>query len=267
MNSSITPSLLEIVARREYVIEHLLQNHADKRELETALDVSRTTVNRAVNSLSDAECITYHDGKWSITLLGQVAYEEYKQLVARYEGLTTAQSLLHHLSPGTPLDGRLLTDMNILLAEPPAPHAPITQLEDLLQHSNQIKGLSSVVLPRYVPLFHHHIVERETDTELVLDVELIQYLCKSYPDEMYAVFESDTGMVWQHDQKPPFGLVLIDEEVVWFAVYDEDGGLKGAIINDSEAAIIWATEIFHSYRQQAEPALSRSGLTHSCDSN
>jgi len=149
--------------------------------------------------------------------------------------------------------------MDILLAEPPAPHAPITQLEDLLQHSDQIKGLSSIVLPRYVPLFHHHIVERETDTDLLLNVELIEYLWQNYPDEMDAVFESDDEIIRQLDQKPPFGLVLIDEEVVWFAVYDEGGGLKGAIVNDSETAVTWAAEIFRSYHQQAEQVLIRSG--------
>lgn len=154
---------------------------------------------------------------------------------------------------------RVLAGAEIVLAEPPAPHAPITQLEDLLNDSEQIKGLSSVVLPGYVPLFHHHIVKRGTDTDLILDVELVEYLWASYPDEMSAVLETDNGMVWWLDQKPPFGLVLIDEEVVWFVVYDEEGGLKGAIVNDGEAAVTWATEVFHSYRQQAEQVLVRGG--------
>jgi predicted transcriptional regulator len=259
MSGSISPPLLETVARRACVIKRLLEGHADKRELEAALDVSRTTVNRAVSSLSDAKCIAYRDGKWDVTLLGQLAYEEYEQLTTRYDGLTAAQPLLLHLPPRTPLDVQVLAGAEILLAEPPAPHAPITQLEDLLNDSEQIKGLSSVVLPRYVPLFHHHIVERGTDTDLVLDAELVEYLWASYPGEMGAVLETDNGMVWWLDQKPPFGLVLIDEEIVWFAVYDEDGGLKGAIVNESDAAVTWATEVFHSYRQQAEQVLVRDG--------
>ena len=259
MSGSISPSLLETVARRACVIEHLLEDHADKRELEAALDVSRTTIDRAVSSLSDAECIVCRDGKWEVTLLGQLACEEYEQLTARYEGLTAAQPLLLHLPPETPLDVRLLVDAEIVLAEPPAPRAPTAQLKDLLQHSDQIKGLSSIVLPEYVPLLHHHIVERETDTDLILDVELVEYLWASYPDKMSAVLGTDNGMVWWIEQKPPFGFVLIDEAVVWFAVYDEDGGLKGTIVNESDAAVTWATDVFHSYRQQAEQVLVRGG--------
>lgn len=259
MSGTISPPLLEIVARRACVIKRLLENHADKRELEATLDVSRTTVDRAVSSLCDAECVVCRDGKWEVTLLGQLAYEEYELLTARYDGLTAAQLLLLHLPPGTSLDVRLLVDAEVLLAEPPAPHAPTAQLEDLLQHSDQIKGLSSVVLPRYVPLFHHHIVERETDTDLILGAELVEYLWASHPSETSAVLDTDNGMIWWLKQRPPFGFVLIDEEVVWFAVYDEDGGFKGTIVNDSDAAITWAIEVFHSYRQQAEQVLVRGG--------
>lgn len=259
MSGSISPSLLETVARRAYVIEHLLEDHADKRELEAALDVSRTTVDRGVSSLSDAECIICRDGKWKVTLLGQLAYEEYEQLTARYESLTAAQPLLFHLPPETPLDVRLLVDAEIKLAEPPAPRKPTAQLEDLLQHSGQIKGISSIVLPEYVPLFYRHIVDRETDTDLILDAELVEYLWASYPDKMSAVLETDNGMMWWLEQQPPFGFVLIDEAVVWFAVYADDGGLKGTIVNDSDAAVAWATDMFHSYRQQAEQVLVRGG--------
>jgi len=259
MSGSISPPLLETIAHRACVIQCLLDDRADKRELEAVLDVSRTTVDRAVSSLDDAGCIVYQDGKWEVTLLGKLAYNEYEQLAARYRGLTAAQPLLDHLSPETPIDVRLPTGAEVLLAEPPAPHAPVTQLEDLLNDSEQIKGLSSVILPTYVPLFYHHIVERGTDTDLVLDTELVEYLWASHPDEIDAVLETDNGIVWCLEQKPPFGFVLIDEEVVWFAVYDEDGGLKGTIVNDSEAAVTWATEVFHSYRQQAERVLVRGG--------
>jgi predicted transcriptional regulator len=252
MSGSIAPPLLETVARRAPVIKRLLEENADKRELEAALDVSRTTIDRAISSLSDKGCIICRDGKWKVTILGQFAYEEYEQLTTRYRSLINAQPLLVHLSPKTSLDVRVLADAKVILAEPPAPHAPITQLEDLLQHSEQIKGLSPVVLPRYVPLFQHHIVERETDTDLIFGTDLVEYLWTNHRDEMRIILKTDNGTVQRTNQKPPFGFVLIDEKVVWFAVYDEDGGLKGAVINYNEAAVAWATEVYDSYREQAE---------------
>lgn len=259
MSGSISPSLLETVARRACVIKHLMEDRADKRELEATLDVSRTTVDRAVSSLSEVGCIAQRDGKWHVTLFGQLAYEEYEQLTANYEALTAAQPLLSHLPLEAPVDVDLLADAEISLAEPPAPHGLVTQLEDLLEHSDQIRGLSPVALPSYVPLFYHHIVERGVETDLILDSDLVEYLWATHSREMDGVLDTDNGMIWWLEQKPPFGFVLIDAEVVWFAVYDEDGSLKGTLINDTDAAVTWATEAFHSYRQQAERVLLRGG--------
>lgn len=258
MSGTISPPLLETVARRAPVIECLLKEPADKRELELVLDVSRTTVDRAVRRLSEAECITQRDGKWEITLLGRLAYEQYKQLTLKYEGLITAQTLLSHLPSGTPFDVRILVDAEILPAEPPAPHMPTDRLEELLDGSNRARGLSSVVLPKFISLFYHHTVEQDTNTNLVLESELVEYLWNAHAQKMCAVIESDSGSVWSLDQSLPFGLVLIDGDIVWIAVYDEDGGLKGAIINDNPATIKWATSMFHSYRQQAEQESVRS---------
>ncbi|MFY4815000.1 helix-turn-helix transcriptional regulator [Haloarcula sp. AONF1] len=252
MSGSIAPPLLETVARRASVIKRLLENRADKRELEADLDVSRTTIDRAIRRLTDADCIVCQDGKWEVTLLGQFAYEEYEQLATGYRSLIVAQPLLDHLSPTTPVDMRVITDADVLLAEPPAPHEPVTKLEDLLQYCERVKGLSSVVLPRYVSLFHHHIVDCGTDTNLIFGSELVGYLWTNHRDEMEMILKTDNAKVWETDQKPSFGVVLIDEEVVWFAVYGSNGGLKGTIINDSDSAISWAIEVLQSYRQQSK---------------
>lgn len=259
MSGSISPPLLETVARRACVINHLLEDPADKRELETVLDVSRTTVDRAISDLKDIECIIDRDGKWEVTLFGRLVYEEYKQLVTRYESLNSARPLLRHLSTETSLDVCLLVGADILLADQPAPHAPVTRLEELLQNSQQIKGISPVVIPIYVELFYQQIIERETDTDLILNDELVEYLWANYPNKMDAVLSTDNGRVWWLNQGLPFGFVLIDDEVVWFAVYDDNGGLKGAIVNDTDAAVTWAADVFHTFRQQSEQVLVRGG--------
>ena len=76
---------------------------------------------------------------------------------------------------------------------------------------------------------------------------------------MDAILGTENGMVWWLKQLPPFGFVLIDEEVLWLAVYDDDGGLKGAIVNDTDAAVTWATDVFQTYCQLGEQILVRSG--------
>lgn len=258
MSGSITPPLLETVARRACVIRVLLENRADKRELEASLDVSRTTINRAVDSLRECGCIVQRDGKWEVTLFGRLAHEEYERLRKRYEALTDAQPLLLQLPIDTSFDCTLV-DSEVLLPELPAPHAPIKRLEELLTNCSQIQGVSPVVLPDFVRLFTEQIVELGIDTELVLQDDLVDYLCVTYPDELDAALEMENATIWRLDQTIPFGLVLIDEKFVWSAVYDEDGGLKGAIVNDTDSAITWGNNVFHRYRKLATQVKRHGG--------
>lgn len=259
MSGSISPPLLETVARRACVINVLLEDQADKRELEDSLDVSRTTVNRAVDSLHECGCIVQRSGEWRVTLLGQLAYQEYERLRQRYEALTDSQSLLRYLPTETSFDICVLVDAEVVLAEHPSPHAPIKRLEALLEDCSHIRGLSPVVLPVFVSLFSEQIAELGTDTELVLKDDLVDYLCVTYPDELNGVLEAENATIWHLDQTIPFGLVLIGERIVWIAIYDEDGGLKGAIVNDTDSAISWATDVFRRYREPATQVIRRGG--------
>jgi len=255
MSGEIAPALLETVARRSSVIETLLEARADKRELEEALDVSRTTIDRAIDRLGDAGCVCYHDGTWGVTLLGRLAYEEYDRLSERYRSLVAARSLLDQFPSETAIDMRLLTGAEVSVAEPPAPHTPLAELESLLDGCEHVRGLSSVVLPKYISLLYESTVENGVDTTVVFDADLVEYLRTHHAETVSDVLEAEGGAIWQCDQRPPFSFTVVDERVVWFAVYDEAGGLRGSIANDSPGAVAWATEAFRSYRQRAEPVL------------
>lgn len=259
MSGSISPSLLETVARRVSILDHLLEESADKRDLEGALDVSRATIDRAINSLSEAGCIDYQDGVWEMTLLGRLAHNNYKQLAREYEGLTLAQPVLRHLSTKIPLDADILIDADIHLAQAPAPHAPIQHLEKLLEQSQQVKGMSPVTLPKYIDLFYNQIVTQNTDTDLVLGDEVVEYLWLNYHSDMDDALKADNCRMWRLEDEPPFGLVLVDREAIWIGVHGDDGGLKGAIVNNTESAISWASDVFYSHQEQGENVLLRGG--------
>lgn len=141
------------------------------------------------------------------------------------DSLIAAQSLICHLPPDASLDAALLTNAEIVLPDSIAPHAPINHLETLLRQSKQIKGISPVVFPTYVPLFVHHIVERHVDVYLVFDNHFVEFLWANHPQMMNRVLDTENGLLWVRDHHPPIGFVLTNDDVVWVAIYDEDGGL------------------------------------------
>ena len=259
MREAIQSPLLSTIARRATILRKILDGYTSKRDLEDVLDVSRSTLDRAIRCLSDEQIITYQSGECVVTLYGQFALREYERLKEHYETLDTAKSLLLTLDPDISLDPRVLHGADIILAEQPAPHAPIDRLEDLLDRCRSVIGLSPVVLPRFVDLFYEHITERGVETELILDGDLVEYLWTAHPSKLRDVLDCEHCTIRWVEEIPEFGVVLIDADRVWISVYDDQGGLHGAIVNENSPALTWASDILSIYRSQAEPVLFRGG--------
>lgn len=249
MSGSIPTDLLEIIAKRARIMEQLRREPADKRKLESLLDVSRTTIDRAIDSLSGEGCIERRDGVWEITLLGRLAFEKYEQLTQQYEGLTYAQPILQHLSTEAPLDVDALVEADIVLAEIPAPHEPINRLGDIVENSEKAKVLAPVFLPKYIDVYHQ-LTAQNIDTELILNEDVAEYMWTNHHSDMGNFLQDETFTMWKTGKKLPFGLVLLDMEAVWVGIHDDDGGLKGAIINNTASAVKWAKNVFQRYREQ-----------------
>ncbi|MFB6235580.1 MAG: helix-turn-helix transcriptional regulator [Halopenitus sp.] len=256
MRERIDPQILGTIARRTSLLHRIRDGCRDKRELEQSLDISRSTLDRAVRRLSDEGVVRYQNGKCTVTLFGQLALEEYEQLNTRYEALDKSKPLLQVLNPDIPLDPQVFDGAHIVLSEKPAPHAPINGLEDHLEQCHSIIGFSPVVLPRYVEIFYEHAVERDVEIELILNCDLVKYLWTAYPSKLQDVLEQENTTVCRIDETTKIGIVVVDNEQVWIGVYD-DGGLEGAIINDNEFTLEWATDMLHTYRSQAEKVFLR----------
>lgn len=259
MREAIQPPLLSTIARRATLLRKILDGYTSKRDLEDVLDISRSTLDRAIRCLSDEQIVTYQGGECAVTLYGQFALREYERLKERYEILRDAKSLLLTLKPELSLDPCVLHGADVILAEQPAPHAPIDRLENLLDQCRTVVGFSPVVLPRFVDLFYEHITEHGIETELILDSDLVEYLWAAHTSKLRDVLDCEHCTIHWVEETPEFGIVLIDNDRVWIGVYDDRGGLTGAIVNNDDPALTWAMDTFCTYRSQAEQVLLRGG--------
>lgn len=250
MAESIDPPLLEKIARRATLIRNILDGHTQKRDLVQVSDVSRATLDRAIRCLNEKGIVSYQNGKCAVTLYGELALREYERLEDRYRSLNDAKSLLHSLDPESPLETRVLRDADVLFSDQPDPHAPIVCLERLLKDCDSIICLSPVVPPRFIGLFYPCVVEPSIETELMLRNEIVEYLRETYPSEMNEVLEAESSSMYKVEVHPTFGVVLLDNKTIWVGVYDDDGGLRGAIVSESPAALEWGTSQIRKRRSR-----------------
>lgn len=261
MRKPIQPPPLDTIARRATILHKILDGYTCKRDLDQTLDVSRSTLDRAVRCLSEEGIVSYQNGECTVTLYGQLALWEYERLETQYETLNEGKSLLLTLNSELSLDPRVLHGADIILAEQPAPHAPIDRLEDLLEQCRSVVGFSPVVLPRFVELFYEHIAERGVETELVLDGDLVEHLWASYASELRDVLDLEHCTINRVEKTPGFRIVSIDDDRIWVGVYDDHGGLEGAVVNANPPALAWADTLLRTYRSRAEQVHLRGGFT------
>lgn len=255
MSQAPLRALLEAIAGRAGLIECLDEGVTDKREIERRLDKSRSTINRWLSDLRDADVITSEADGHQLTVVGKLAYEQYIDFEHRFTDIFNAKPLLVYLPTDLEFDVRILEGAEVLLSDEIAPQEPILRLEDMVRkaQTRTVQGSSPVVLPRYVDFFYEQIVDEGLEAEFVLETDVLEYLLSAYHEEVSEIMDTGRGTFTRVDGRGlPYGLAIVDEEGVWVGIYEPGGGLRGAIINTSKSAIEWGHEQYDEVRSRAD---------------
>lgn len=253
MASSQLTDVLHLLARRADLLECLRDGIQDKRELEETLGVSRSTLNRALNDLEENHLAIEQVDAYTVTPGGNVAC----QIAQACKPLTKALPVLTHLPPDVLLEPALFRDATVIKADQPNPEAPIDHLENLVSAGTHVKGMSPVAFSRYVRFFYGQIVEQNVCADIVIDEGCFEYLWANHHEKMQAILEIEHCTFWQMDDEVPFGLAIVDDEQVWLGIHDEKGRVEGAIVNDSNAAVEWALDVYDQYCERSEQVFFR----------
>lgn len=247
--------LIAAVATRPEMVEVLLDEPHEKRSLVDHLDVSRSTVDRATRELETLGLIEYAPANLRPTEIGRDVIREYKAFETRLDGLVAASDLLTALNPNVNLKTELLTDAEIVPAEPVAPHVPGTHLKELLQGVDRITCLGRAY--SYAPamdLFHALVIQKGVQMETVFPTELLEFQQATNPKKITQIIEQDHVEAFTIE-KIPFGLFIGEtEDHTWICliVYNSENNIKGMILNTSDEAIKWGKRTFGRYKRQAE---------------
>lgn len=241
--SSPERTLLKRLSRRTELVERIREGVVDKRALTERLEVSRATVDRAVRELESAGVIERTGEGYALTLVGELAYAEFRRLLDRFETICRARELLVHLPREFEIDPAVLDDAEIVLAEQPMPHEPLERLEELIETHDRVTGYTSVAFPTTISAVHRQITETETEVELFLDERLVDRLRTDYEEGFRDALEAENATLRQLPPERGLDVMLASfgDRVVWMGVLD-DGDVRGAIILESDRAREWARE-------------------------
>ena len=246
------PEFLATIGRRADLLGALDGRAARKPELETELDVSRSTIDRGIRELEQRALIERTDGGYQRTLAGSLALEEYDRLRERVEGLARGGELLAALDRDVDLDSAMLAAATLIERERTSPYRPVEELYDIIDAATEVRAFDLTVHPQQADVYRRN-VEDGMVTELVLSAEVIERLVAAHATAFEATVETNRVGLWQATEELPYGLLVAETPsgpVAVVMVYS-DRGVVGCIRNDDPEAVAWARQRFERERDRA----------------
>lgn len=243
---------LAVMDRRGPLLRELADGARDKPALETALDVSRSTIDRGIRELEECALVERADGGYRRTLAGRLAIEEYDRVMGRVAGLSRGAELLSNLDASTELDASMLAGGRVVEADRASPHRPVEVLYDVVESARAVRGFSPAVHPEQVRTYRDRISEGGMVADLVLTDEVLERMASEYAEDFQGAFDEDRMRIWQADDDLPYSLTIAEtpEQTCAAVMVYGDRGILGCVLNDDPAAVAWAERRFRRERDR-----------------
>lgn len=240
--------LMEAV-RRAPMLAELRWGSATASELVDAVDLSRSTVHRATNSLEELDLIEKTDGAFELTSLGKIVAEETQQFGSRMSAAAALEPFLNAIdTDDVPIEH--FVGAKITRPEPRQPHASIQRIIDLIEASERLRMLSTVISPIYVDVGYREMMSG-MQIEAVFETQAVEIMVSEYEQKARETIGTGNFEVYMKDELP-FELFLFEDKV-GMAAHDENGIAQLVAETDSQAAMSWAEELYEEHAAAASP--------------
>jgi predicted transcriptional regulator len=247
--------LLSVLERRADVLDALMDGPEQKRGLVKTLNVSRSTVDRAIRKLEAYDMIQRSNGEITITFLGRLGYVSYVTYRREILKIDRYGEVLKHLDSKAPVPPFVLEGADLYQPEPPATHQPIETARRELSRATTVRGLVKTITDPAAPKqLRDELQEGDIDVELIGTGEIIDHLLNTWGEEVVRGVRKDVLSLSQIAALP-FGLFVFDPDgpaaTVLLLVYDGDGNLAGVLRNRRGPVVDWAMAFFRRRREGA----------------
>ncbi|EMA51245.1 helix-turn-helix transcriptional regulator [Halococcus salifodinae] len=225
-----------------------------KPALTEAIDASRSTVDRGVTELLEADCIERHGSKYSPTLLGTLSCTRYRRYRSNVSALDNTQEIVSSLPPATALSTTFLKGADVHPADPAGPEAALQPAVDLLADAKRLLGLAPVKISLYVDLICEHATANNLSAEIIVEEGTLQPLLRKDEKRLRELAADGQIEILVSDEVLRYALwwMKSSQQTVAGATVYGDGGIKGLMLNSAPEAVEWAQNEYERRREAAE---------------
>lgn len=247
--------------RHEFLVS-LRAGPREKRALVETLDVSRSTVDRAIRELQSEGLVERERRGFRLTAAGRLAVSFTEGLLSVTGDLRAVAEVLEPVPASAPIDGRVVRGATVAEATRTTRYKPLAAVDELLCEATRLYGITPLITrQRSMDRLAEAVTDRGADAEIVFGESLAEQLLPSMGEEIRSMVNAGFRPLSASDL--PFGLVLGETPDGWrtcVITYTDDGDLRGVITNDAPEATAWAWDVYRNYRRDAvdlSPAFSQ----------
>ena len=256
MSPPATENLVDLVTRRWDVLDSLSDRPLSKPELEAALGVSRSTVNRAISELEEASLVARDPSNgYRLTELGRPVHRLRQRTRRSLDTVTKVHSVQSNVPSGANGELPMYNGATVVHSEPHVPDKPLQRLLDKMREAESLRGYTPVVLQQYVEVCHERATCHGAEIELVVTPKVRQCLRTTYADKYRSALRASRVRLHETAASLPFGLLLFGEgtDRTCALVSYSKAGTTGVLFNDTASAVGWATQAYRELRADSTP--------------
>ncbi|WP_121822385.1 helix-turn-helix transcriptional regulator [Halostella salina] len=245
---------LSVLDGRGDVLDSLREDPKGKRELESQLGVSRSTVDRAVRELEAEGLVARAGDGYDLTAAGRLLVREYRQFERTAATIARLDPFLRWL-PAEEFDvnPRWLTEADLHTPEEGDPYAMINRHVAAIADCDRFRGMLPLVGLHAHETVHERVVEDGATVDMLLESAALETMqSPAYRPKAAELIELDRYDVRVTDEPVPYFLGVFDGERVQIGV-DADGEPRALLESDDDRVVEWAEAKLADRRAAATP--------------
>lgn len=249
--------ILETALARREALATLSDGPRHRRELETDLDVSKTTCHRIVRTFEENGLLRRTERGYELSRKG----EQLEAYVDEFYRKTRAVFLLEPLvtaftDADVAFDLEAFADARITQPDPDDPTLPLDREFELFRDAEHFRVVDC---NQHVPaLFLEQVfeisIEHGKRAEHIAPKAVIEKRLGEFPELHKQHPDVEATLTYRVCEEPTFGLTLYDRDHVVLRAYDDEtGSIELMVDSDDRAAVAWAEDVVDHYRERSEP--------------
>ena len=259
MSTDAASEVWKTAARRADLLDTLRDGPREKRALVSSLDVSRSTVDRAVTELTALGLVTEADGRVRSTVAGDLVASLHRDAAAGLDELLSLSAYLDGLDECLRPSPCFFGATDVVTQEAGV-RAPAERLIETFLDADRCRLVRGVIRPA----FSADVRERMLDGSLAVDATLcrdsVAFLRSYHGSDLAQVLDMDHLTVREYPDSLHSGLYLFETDgraSVSLTVHDEtDDVVRALLETERPEAVAWAERTLRTVRERSSPVES-----------